>query len=500
MILILITLKVTIVTTRHKVSPTSPLPHVKVASSSRIMTIHYSLYTKIMTSKNRVLDAPIVPTFFYFAIPSFIGLVAISSASIVDGMFVGRFLGADALAAINLLIPYITFVFAVSLMIAIGGTVQAGEHIGKDELDKANAAFTQSMLGAFGFSSSMAMISSIFSTELFYFLGAPASLHPLMERYFSVLTVCMIVQLTTMVLYYFVRADGFPMLATSALMVGAATNITLDYVFLGVLGLGIEWAAWATTFAQLLQLSVLIFYFAKPSRTLSLSKAGLEIRKFVSALINGASEFINEISVGIVIFTVHWLLMKNGGQEAVAGFSIANYILFVSMMMFYGVVDAIHILVSQNKGAGNLYRINRFMALAATTIVFISSALVYLCLVKPDTVTELFLTDLDEKASSHALSYIAIIWPCLMLSGINVLISAYFTAMQLPKQSAAIALSRGLVLPVSLIFGLVIFFKDQHFLTALPLAEFFTLLIACALFIRQQKHMSIKRPLATSNA
>lgn len=450
-----------------------------------------------MATENRVLNAPIIPTFFYYTIPSFVGLVAISSASIVDGMFVGRYLGADALAAINLLIPYITFVFAVSLMIAIGGTVQAGEYIGKKEFGKANVAFTQAMITVFSFSSAMAILSTLFSSELFSFLGAPESLHPLMARYFSVLTVCLIIQLTTMVLYYFVRADGFPLLATASLLVGATTNIVLDYFFLGVWGLGIEWAAWATTFGQLLQLSVLVFYFTIPTRTLILTHSGLRLKKLIGSLVNGASEFINEISVGIVIFTVHWLLMKEGGKEAVAGFSIANYILFISMMMFYGVVDAIHILVSQNKGAGQLWRINRFMLLAAATILMISGLLVYLCLYKPESVTYLFLSKLDTGSSSLALSYIAIIWPCLILSGINVLISAYFTALQKPLQSATIALSRGLILPLSYISALVFLFESQQFLIALPLAEFSTLLIAGTLFIQHQRRINREIELVT---
>ncbi|WP_028024568.1 MATE family efflux transporter [Enterovibrio calviensis] len=440
-----------------------------------------------MTTQNRITDAPVVPTFFYFALPSLVGLLAISSASIVDGIFVGRYLGAGALASINLLIPYFTFMFSVCLMIAIGGTVLAGRYIGEKKQKKADAIFSQSLLCAGLFTVSMALLVTPNSEYLFEALNAPLSIHPAMDSYFGIMSYCLIIQLSTMVLYYFVRADGFPVLATTALIIGSLTNIALDVLFLGYLQLGIEWAAWATTFAQCIQLAILLCFFKRKRRTLTLTLKGLKLKESARALINGFSEFINEISVGIVIFTVHWLLLIEGDDAAIAGFSIANYVLFISMMAYYGIVDAIHILVSQNLGAGHIRRIRQFMLLAAITILSISSVLVIVCTLYPHHLSQLFLSDIENASQQRALLYLKIIWPCLMFSGLNVLISAYFTAIQKPLQSTIIALSRGLLLPVLFLLIFSIYFKQTHFLTALPIAELVTLTLAITLFVIHQK-------------
>lgn len=80
---------------------------------------------------NKVTQGPIISTFFLFAFPALIALHAITTASLVDGIFVGKYLGPQALAAINILIPYFTFMFALGLMVAIGGTVTAGKFIGE---------------------------------------------------------------------------------------------------------------------------------------------------------------------------------------------------------------------------------------------------------------------------------------------------------------------------------------------------------------------------------
>ena len=73
-----------------------------------------------------ILQGAIFPTFVRYAIPSILGLLAITTASIVDGIFVGRFVSSDALAAVNLMIPYLTLLFGLALMITIGGAVRAG--------------------------------------------------------------------------------------------------------------------------------------------------------------------------------------------------------------------------------------------------------------------------------------------------------------------------------------------------------------------------------------
>ncbi|OEE43540.1 multidrug transporter MatE [Enterovibrio norvegicus] len=447
-----------------------------------------------MATKNRITDAPIIPTFFYFALPSLAGLLAISSASIVDGIFVGRYLGAAPLASINLLIPYFTFMFSVCLMIAIGGTVLAGRYIGEKKQKKADAIFSQSLISAMLFTAVMAAIVTPNSGYLFDALNAPQDIHETMNSYFGIMSFCLIIQLTTMVLYYFVRADGFPVLATAALIFGSITNIALDILFLGYLGLGIEWAAWATTIAQSIQLIVLLSFFVQKNRTLKFTLKGLKIKESARAFINGFSEFINEISVGIVIFTVHWLLLLNGDDAAIAGFSIANYVLFISMMAYYGIVDAIHILVSQNLGAGNHRRIRQFMILAAITILSISTVLVLVCTLIPHHLSQLFLSDLENASQQSALLYLNILWPCLMFSGLNVLISAYFTAVQKPLQSTAIALSRGLVLPVVLLLSFSTYLKQTHFLAALPVAEFITLALALTLFAVHQKRKTPDAP------
>ncbi|MGF1680598.1 MATE family efflux transporter [Photobacterium minamisatsumaniensis] len=443
-------------------------------------------------NKELPLVGPPIRTFFYYAIPSLIGLLAISTTSVIDGLFIGHILGANALAAVNFLIPYLTLMFALALMIAIGGSVIAGKCLGEKDSAGASAIFTQSMLAIIVIAILMASLSYFFESQLFRLLGAPEVLHTTMSRYYQVISFCLIIQLPNLVLYYFIRLDGNPVLGTQGLIIGAMTNISLDGLFIGYLGWGIESAAWATTIAQAIQCLYLSRFFKQPNRRLRITLYGLSLQALARSLYNGCSEFINELSVGIVIFTIHWLIVRQSGEQGIAGFAIANYLLFVGMMIYYGFIDSLHILISQNVGAGKIHRVHSFMAVATITIGLVCIGLASIALYASNIITGIFLDNPSSQAGMQAKQYLNYLWPCFLFSGFNVLLSAYFTAMQQPIPSACISLLRGLILPITLLLLLSALNNDLHFLYALPLAEAMTLFVAVALYIKHRKQLRSK--------
>ncbi|WP_372809272.1 MATE family efflux transporter [Litorivivens sp.] len=101
---------------------------------------------------DHALNGAIIPTFFKYLLPSLLGLLALTSASIVDGIFIGNYVGITALAAVNLIIPVTTLLFGVALMLIIGGSVRGGKYLGEGSADKASAIFSKTILavGAYG--------------------------------------------------------------------------------------------------------------------------------------------------------------------------------------------------------------------------------------------------------------------------------------------------------------------------------------------------------------
>lgn len=438
-------------------------------------------------------SGPIVATFFRFVIPSTLSLLAISTASVVDGFFVGNYLGADALAAVNLLMPYFALLFGIALMLAVGGSVKASIYIGEKKYQAASSLFSQIFLSVLAIILLVTPAAMLFSNYLFAALGADASIYPLMQSYFEVFCFATIMQLSCLVMYYFIRADNKPELGMRALMLGAFINVALDAIFIGQLGWGIEGAAWATLIAQTIQLAYISTYFFSGSNNLRLFFPEFNTKELSFSAFNGFSEFINEFSIGLVILVFHWVISRESGVEGIAAFSVVNYLIYISLMMYYGIIDAMHVLLGQNFGARRIDRVKGFMTIAAVAITVLSVALVIMLFVFESRIVGFFLEENAQQAQQLAQDFLHIIWPIFLFNGFNVLICAYLTSAEQALYSTIVATLRSLILPIGFVLLFSLMLPGIGFLYAVPVAEALAFLFAFIFFIYQRPAVHVGR-------
>ncbi len=419
-------------------------------------------------------------TFFHYLIPSVVGLLSISTASVVDGLLVARFIGPAGLSAINLLIPAITFYFGAGLMLAVGSSVRVGHLLAAGEARRAGALFGNALLLLGLFALLLIAAGILLREPLFDLLGAPAELRPLLRDYFDVLLPGVLPQLIALLFYYHLRGVGFPRRATAALALGALLNILLDWLFLSVLRQGIAAAAAATVAAQLLQCGLLwLLLWRLPHRLpwhLDLRRLGEVVR----AAANGFAEFINEISVGLVLGALHWLLLREAGVDALAGFALVNYSLFVNCMIHCAIAEVVYTLISQHAGQGAWTRVY-FRAGAQVTAVFATAYTAVLLLLGPSWIEAVF----SAGAARHALEYLHWIWPAFFACGFNLVYAARFTGQQDAAAASAIALLRSLLLPLGLLALFAVSRAPVPLVVALPAAEWLTLAAAGLLALKR---------------
>ncbi len=442
-----------------------------------------------------VTNGPLLRTFLRFVVPSALSLMAISTTSFVDSVIVGRFVGSTALAAVSMLIPYISLLFGIALMFAVGGSVRVAKYLGAEDRKNASAIFSMTLISVISITAVAALLGNIFSESLFRLLGAEAGLPKLMGEYFPILSVAMTVQLGSLVLYYFIRADDFPELGTKALLTGAAVNIVLDCLFVAHLGLGLQGSALGTLLAQLVQLSVLLTYFRRENRHLDfcLPRTGW-LKMFRTAGI-GVSEFVNEFSVGAVIFTMNLLLLRRYGTDGVAAWGVINAFIFVSLMVYYGVVDAMHVLFSRNMGAARWDRVRGFLLLAGGFVGLLAISVTLLLVVFGERVIGIFLTDEGVAAEALAHEFIGWIWPMFLVSGFNVLACSYLASRERASLAAVLSLLRCLVLPIGFALGIFFHFPDTPVVAALALGEWITFAVALSFLWR---YWPVRVPAETS--
>ena len=433
---------------------------------------------------NDALEGPIVPTFIRYMMPSLLGMIAMTSGSLVDGMFIGNYEGVTALAAVNLIIPITTLLFGVSMMISIGGSVRGGKYLGEENTPAASAIFSKTLMFMVVYGLIVIALGLIFETEIFVSLGADETLFPVMSEYYRIIFPFLFFQFIVIQIYFFIRLDGFPNLAALALAIGAAVNIILDYLFIAVYGWGLTGAALATGLSEVMSLAVMLFYFVHPQRKISFGLRQKNWREVFQAAYNGISEFINEVSGALIGFIFNWMLIQRAGVTGVAAITLVNYLLFVGFMAYFAISDSIQVIISQNFGARNHERIHAFLRIAGIMIFGVSAVIISLLVAGSESLIGLFIdVERDSETLALALEFVAYIWPVFIFAGFTMLISGYLTAVHRPFQSALVASCRSLIMPAGLLILFYMLLSDYRFVAAISVAEAISFVLAVTLYL-----------------
>ena len=433
---------------------------------------------------NDALEGPIVPTFIKYMMPSLLGLIAMTSASLVDGMFIGNYEGVTALAAVNLIIPITTLLFGVSMMISIGGSVRGGKYLGEKNTAAASAIFSKTLIFMVVYGLIVIALGLMFEAEIFATLGADKTLFPVMSEYYRIIFPFLFFQFIVIQIYFFIRLDGFPNLAATGLAIGAVVNISLDYLFIAIYGWGLAGAALATGLSEVISLAVMLAYFFQPQRKIFFSLRQKNWREVFQAAYNGISEFINEVSGALIGFIFNWMLIQRAGVTGVAAITLVNYLLFIGFMAYFAISDSIQVIISQNYGARNPQRIRAFLRTAGIMIVGVSAGIISLLIAGSETLIGLFIdVERDSQTLALALEFVAYIWPVFIFAGFTMLISGYLTAVHLPFQSALVASCRSLIMPAGLLVLFYMLLADYRFVAAVSVAEAISFVIAVTLYL-----------------
>ena len=439
----------------------------------------------MMSRRFDPLTGDVIPVFFHYAIPSVIGILAATSAGIIDGFFIGNFVGSAALAAVNISMPAFYLFAAVVFMLAIGGSVMCGKFIGENKLDAASDIFSRTLYASMAVSIGIIGLSLVFLDPLITALGANTDLHPLVREYMLIILAAAPILIVSFTLDFFVRIDKRPVLASMAMVSFAVVNISLDWLFIVQWGWGLSGAAWATALAEVSIMLILASHFWHPACSLKFVRVANRWRNGWDAVAraawNGFSEFANEISIGLVTLLFNWVMITRMGVPGVAAFTIVGYLLMVGIETCYGFADSLNPTVSKNLGARNPDRIASYVKTAVVSSLIVGLAACLLLIAVPEALISLFLAQGEMETEQIALAFIALFWPAFLFNGVNISLAAYFTAMHKPLQSAIIAVSRSLVLPGLCLLLLPGWIGDAGVFIAIPLAEALTCVLAAVL-------------------
>jgi putative MATE family efflux protein len=436
-------------------------------------------------SENILLSEKIPKLYMKFVIPAVIAMVLEGIQGIVDGIFLGNFVGVNSMASVNIASAYLQIIIGSSMVICTGAMSSIGRALGKGDSKAAKDIFKSAIIALGIISSVILVVGFFFSDEIASFLGANDVLFLDTSRYIK--TIALFVPIISFkILFGFIgRLIGKPQLYLAGTITCLISNIVFNFLAIKVLNLGVVGAAAATGIAYLLGMMVVIQPVISKRAILNIYDGKFCWDELKSLAFNGSSEGVTYVANALTLFLLNKSFMNFAGESGVAAFTIINYIGNFVILIMFGISDGISPIISSNYGAERIDRIEKTLYIGITANLTIGIGLFLIFNLFGKYLINIFIND-NKEVIDMAVSGAKIYGFCFLFSGFNIIQSSYHTALGNAIASIMISLSRGIVF---IAIGLVIFsiFWGIHGVwIALPFAEIITFIL-CILILYNRK-------------
>lgn len=430
--------------------------------------------------------------FFKYLFPSVTAMWIFSLYTMVDGIFVSRGVSEIALAAVNISMPFINFIFAISMLFSTGASTIISIYLGKNDLKKANEIFTFNLFAMIIFSLSLTIISLLNLDKIALFLGATKLNFYLVKDYLKIIISFNSFFIISYCLEVLTKADGYPHLAIIGMIISAITNIILDFLFVIIFDFGIKGAAIATIIAQGVSFIFFLRHFLSKKSKLKLTKLNIKLSYLKRIFYIGFPDAITELTSGIIILLFNQTILKYIGEDGIITYSIICYMSTLVIMTMIAITQGMQPLCSFYYGKNDTTTIKKLIKLSLKSILISSIIIFLLSIIFTKEIVFIFIKDTSSNLYLYSISAFRIFSTSFLILGFNILISGYFASIEEPFKATIISLCRGIIFITISLFLLSFYFGDTGIWISTLVAEIVCLIISIYLLLRKNKVYTIK--------
>lgn len=435
-----------------------------------------------------------------FSIPAIVGMLVNAIYNIVDRIFIGQYVGEEALASLIVVFPVIMIIFALSILTGQGGANLISISLGKGNKDDANRFFTNSVV--------MTLFVSVLSTvgmfvvleKLLVSLGAGGLVLDYAKTYLGIYLLFSPINTTSYALSTTVRAEGFPRLSMTAMILAAVTNMILDFVFIGLLDMGVAGGALATGIGQTVGFVILAHHFVAKKSTLHFDKRyiipHLETVKEIVTI--GFPSFLSTVGVSVSMLALNISLNAYGGVEAITAMAAINSLFTMIIMPINGIQGGVQPIIGFNHGAMLHNRVKETLVKAVTVAMAFSTLCFIIIQAEPRFLLALFI-DPSSTTMEGAVLGLRLFMLSLPVLAISVLSIGYFQAIQKSKVAIFLGLLRQFILLIPLVYFLPKQFGLLGVWLAIPVSDFIAIIISFIMLSIDFKHEKEMDSMTTDN-
>ncbi|MBN1924915.1 MAG: MATE family efflux transporter [Prolixibacteraceae bacterium] len=418
--------------------------------------------------------------------PAFISVMVSALYNIVDRIYIGQGVGAEALSGLSIIFPVMLIMMAFGMLFGIGTGVRISISLGEKDYEKAGKTLGN------GFS--MMLIVSVFITFLILFIKGPLlqlfganneTVGYAME-YLNIILFGVVFQVVGFSLNNVIRSEGNAKTAMYTMLISAGLNIVLDPIFIFVFDMGVAGAAIATVISQFIMMIWVLLHFLQKRSVVHLQfrNLRLEFPIIKSIVAIGMAPFAMHLASSLVQGILNTQLVKYGNDIAVAANGILMSVAQVIFMCIIAVNMATQPIIGFNYGAKNFSRVKATL-LRGILIASAISVFGYIIIqALPGVMVKLF-NNTDQELFDVGVRGLRLGAAMFFLIGFQVVVGNYFQSTGKAKLAMVLSLLRQVIVltPVLLLFP--VFFGLDGVWISMPVADSISALVV-AFFFRKE--------------
>ena len=425
-----------------------------------------------------------------FTLPTIAMMIFTSIYGVVDGVFVSNYVGSDAFAAVNLIMPIIMILGSVGFMIGTGGSAIVSKTLGEGKKEKANEYFSMLVYLCVVSGVILSVIGIIFTGPIAVLLGAKGSIAKDCVTYGRTVFFMLTGLFLQNAFQSFLVVAEKPKLGLFVTLLAGFTNMFLDFLFVYVLRFGVFGAALATGISQFVGSVIPIIYFAGgKNNVLKLTKCRFNKDIIIKTCINGSSEMVTNMSMSLVNILYNMQLMKYIGTNGVVAYGIIMYVGFIFVGTYMGYAVGSAPVISYHYGAGNKDELKNLFKRSLTIIIVSSVVMTLIAEIIAGYLAGIFVS-YDNNLLELTTEAIRIYAVSYLISGINIFASSFFTALNNGVVSAVISFMRMFVFQIVMILLLPVVLGISGIWTAVIAAEVLSVVISVMFLVKNRKKYS----------
>ncbi|MGL4911661.1 MAG: MATE family efflux transporter [Romboutsia sp.] len=411
-----------------------------------------------------------------YVIPSVTAMWVFSLYSMVDGIFVSKGVGSEALAAVNISTPYINTIFALSILFSTGATTIVSMTLGNGDNKKASEYFTLNTVVVAIISAIITIISLLNLDNLAVFLGATESTMVYVKEYLGTIILFVAFYIVSYSLEVLIKSDGYPHLATVGVIISAVTNIVLDYIFVLKLDYGVQGAAFATGIARVLSFSFFFIHFLRKKGKLQFVKFKFDFSIIGKIVSIGIPDFTTEISMAVVVLIFNQSILRVIGEHALISYSVVCYINTLVLTTMMGISQGIQPICSYYYGKKDKESVLSILNMGLKTVRMSSIIAFLVVMIFANQIVSMFISNVDKEMFNYTVNILRVFSLAFLVMGYNVVTSGFCVSIDKSVHAGIVSLGRGMIVITLTLIVMILLFGGKGIWIATFVSELIVLI------------------------